>query len=293
MLDTRTTIVAGFVVALLLAGTAISFARSIRTSPRLALPLRLWGYSLLALATGLAGVAARDHIPAFLSIVAGNTLVVAAVVLSYRSLRAFQGPAPADPLGWALVAAVFVSLWVLLDVWPDLGARIAVLSAVRAFLLARNAWQLGRTVPPECRVSFAFTRAVFWFAAVAMIGRGLFGAWQPPTGDFMAPNPVNAIPYLAFACVSVAATLGVLWIVVQFLQGELVRLASRDGLTGLLNRPAFLAEFDKELSRSERAGEVFSLAVFDLDRFKALNDLYGHPAGDEALRRVAAAMRGV
>jgi len=95
-----------------------------------------------------------------------------------------------------------------------------------------------------------------------------------------------------FAGVAVAATLGVFWIVVQLLQRELVRLASHDALTGLLNRQAFLAEFEREASRSERSEQVFSLAVLDLDRFKALNDLHGHPAGDEALRLVAAAMRG-
>jgi diguanylate cyclase (GGDEF)-like protein len=107
----------------------------------------------------------------------------------------------------------------------------------------------------------------------------------------MAPNPVHAVPYLAFAGVAVAATLGVFWMVVQLLQRELVRLAHYDGLTGILNRPAFLAEFEREASRSRRGGERFSLAVFDLDHFKNLNDRFGHAAGDEVLRLAAATMR--
>jgi diguanylate cyclase (GGDEF)-like protein len=243
------------------------------------------------LAIGLAGVALRDAVPHVFSIVLSNTLVVAALVMSYRSLRAFRGPPPADYVGWSLVVVVFAALWLLLDVWPNLGARIAVLSAVRAFLLGRNAIELGRDVPGECRLSFGFTRTVFWVAAIAMVLRGFSGGLQPPQGDFMAPNPVNALPYLLFSCVSVAATLGVFWMVVQLLQAELVRQATRDALTHLLNRPAFMAEFEREASRSQRAGANFSLAVFDIDRFKALNDLYGHPAGDQALQLVAAAMR--
>jgi len=290
-LDTRTTVVAGFIVAALLAGTALLFARATPAAMR-AQALRLWGLALAVLAVGLAGVSMRDRLPDFFSIVVSNTLIVAAIVLSYRSIRAFRGPPGADLLGWALVAGVFVALWLLLEVWPNLGARIAVLSVVRAFLLGRNAVELGRDVPPDCRLSFGFTRAVFWVATAAMVVRGVTGAAQPPQGDFMAPNPVHAWPYLVFAGVAVAATLGVFWIVVQLLQRELVRLASHDALTGLLNRQAFLAEFEREASRSERSEQVFSLAVLDLDRFKALNDLHGHPAGDEALRLVAAAMRG-
>jgi diguanylate cyclase (GGDEF)-like protein len=70
-----------------------------------------------------------------------------------------------------------------------------------------------------------------------------------------------------------------------------MRLATQDALTQMLNRPAFLGEFEREASRSVRAGQRLSLAVFDLDHFKALNDRHGHPAGDEILRRVAHAMR--
>ena len=88
-----------------------------------------------------------------------------------------------------------------------------------------------------------------------------------------------------------AATLGVFWMVVQLLQRELLRLATRDALTDALNRAAFLAEFEREASRVARGGAAFSLAMFDLDRFKALNDRYGHPAGDEVLRLAAATMR--
>src|SRR3954471_8622645 len=143
-LDTRTTIFAGFIIAVLLAGTALAFSRSAPVAMRLAAPLRLWGYALLALALGLAAVASRAAIPPFLSIIAGNTLIVASLVLSYRSLRAFRGLPPADATGWILVAAVFVLLWVFLEIWPNLGARIALLSAVRAFLLARNAVELAR-----------------------------------------------------------------------------------------------------------------------------------------------------
>jgi diguanylate cyclase (GGDEF)-like protein len=63
--------------------------------------------------------------------------------------------------------------------------------------------------------------------------------------------------------------------------------ARRDTLTGLLNRRGFEELFENELERARRTGGELSVIVGDLDRFKWLNDRYGHPAGDVALQRVA------
>jgi len=65
--------------------------------------------------------------------------------------------------------------------------------------------------------------------------------------------------------------------------GELRFLADHDPLTRLLNRRAFVNRLDGEVARARRYGRSFGLVIADLDRFKELNDRYGHPAGDEAL----------
>ena len=74
--------------------------------------------------------------------------------------------------------------------------------------------------------------------------------------------------------------------------GRLSDAAHRDPLTDLLNRRGFQQVFDAELERARRADQSLSLIVGDLDRFKRVNDAYGHAAGDEVLRRVADAFRG-
>lgn len=63
--------------------------------------------------------------------------------------------------------------------------------------------------------------------------------------------------------------------------------ASEDALTGLPNRFAYDARLTAELARSRRASSPLSLAVFDLDRFKQINDGYGHQAGDRVLKKIA------
>ena len=64
-----------------------------------------------------------------------------------------------------------------------------------------------------------------------------------------------------------------------------------DPLTTVLNRRGFDEAFDRELERLARTGQPLSVLVGDLDRFKALNDRYGHAAGDEALAAVGVTLR--
>jgi diguanylate cyclase (GGDEF)-like protein len=72
---------------------------------------------------------------------------------------------------------------------------------------------------------------------------------------------------------------------------ELERLAYADALTGLVNRRCFLEAFPAEVSRHGRSGRAMSLLMVDLDKFKLVNDTYGHPFGDTVLERVAETIR--
>jgi diguanylate cyclase (GGDEF)-like protein len=77
------------------------------------------------------------------------------------------------------------------------------------------------------------------------------------------------------------------------LNQRLALLASTDGLTGLVNRRGYDNELAREYARSKRNGEPLSLLLIDVDKFKAYNDTYGHPAGDECLRAVAKCLKSV
>jgi len=68
---------------------------------------------------------------------------------------------------------------------------------------------------------------------------------------------------------------------------KLELLAMSDPLTGLLNRRAFRAEFDKETSKINRYERPFVLAMIDIDFFKAVNDKWGHDTGDKVLIAIA------
>src|SRR5207249_3074633 len=74
---------------------------------------------------------------------------------------------------------------------------------------------------------------------------------------------------------------------------QLRHLASHDSLTGLPNRVLLDDRLAQAVARAERDEQAFALAMFDLDRFKQVNDSFGHRAGDQLLKEVAHRLAGV
>jgi len=79
----------------------------------------------------------------------------------------------------------------------------------------------------------------------------------------------------------------------QLLSDENLRLANLDSLTSLPNRRRFFAELDRALGEAEGQGKRLAVAVLDLDRFKGVNDVYGHSAGDRLLTQVGLRLKRI
>jgi diguanylate cyclase (GGDEF)-like protein len=96
----------------------------------------------------------------------------------------------------------------------------------------------------------------------------------------------------------VMVSMAVVGIVIDLLSGRNERLVERlegeariDGLTGLLNRRGFVEAAQAELSRARRSGTTLGFVSFDIDHFKAVNDEFGHDAGDKVLARLGQIFR--
>lgn len=76
-----------------------------------------------------------------------------------------------------------------------------------------------------------------------------------------------------------------------FAEARIRELSYLDELSGLSNRRAFYASFEREWASWTRYGRPFGLMLIDIDNFKSINDRYGHPTGDEVIRTLARVLK--
>ncbi len=208
---------------------------------------------------------------------------------------------PHDHLGWVLALALFAIAWGLVSVVLGL-RRVTMSIQTRAVVTILTL--------PVVGVAVWVTGGASSYLLPVLLFTALFIAWffpprlaWPLVAIFLAtyasplvydPDAVDvAFPAKAFAF-SVAVVGQT--IAMQILKRRLVRaevrqrtFAELDPLTGVSNRRGF----DHALARAEEREQRFTLVLFDLDKFKAINDERGHPVGDSVLRKVAGAAQSV
>jgi diguanylate cyclase (GGDEF)-like protein len=105
--------------------------------------------------------------------------------------------------------------------------------------------------------------------------------------------PLSRVLYwnALIALLATAGALMLVWLAVNRYQRRLQHLAAIDSLTGLSNRPTGEAAFQRAILDAGRRNEPLSVAVVDIDRFKTINDIYGHQAGDHVISEFARRLR--
>ncbi len=135
-----------------------------------------------------------------------------------------------------------------------------------------------------------------WIGLGLMVGGFVAGyavvaVTLPRTADHLLLKGVCAVLLSGSVFVWVVARLA------EWTAAEVARLTLReaeaitDPLTGLHNRRYFDERLHEECLRSTRSGSMVAVAMIDIDRFKGINDTYGHPAGDQVLVSVATALK--
>jgi diguanylate cyclase (GGDEF)-like protein/putative nucleotidyltransferase with HDIG domain len=186
--------------------------------------------------------------------------------------------------------AAALTLGVVYDRMPTAGFHLATAAGSVAVSLAVFAWGPGSSFGPLPYV-WVMLFAFYFFslpAALAHLGLAMAGyaaalAAEDPPGMHLDGWIATAGTLLAGGLFLVVVRERLTTLIAGFADA-----AHRDTLTELLNRRGFQEAFDLELERARRADDPLTLIAADLDDFKRLNDQHGHPAGDAALRRVAA-----
>jgi diguanylate cyclase (GGDEF)-like protein len=133
----------------------------------------------------------------------------------------------------------------------------------------------------------------FTIGAVAFYVRGVAVMLVPdPLHAFVNPGAFQSGLFVAAAAAAMVSSFAYLLLHKERAEGEAVRMATMDPLTGAYNRRTFHEIAERELSRSRRGGRPLSIIMVDIDHFRALNEKYGVRAGDEVLQKIADIVRG-
>jgi diguanylate cyclase (GGDEF)-like protein len=205
--------------------------------------------------------------------------------------------APADPARTVTAAAGGFALTLVLA----LGGKAVPCWALQLFLACGTVlieWVIYGTGENAS----TYTIFYFWIAIYAF---QFFTTWQAAgqvafvflsygiiLGLFADPTSPDVMRWAltTTALVVAGAMIGVLKNSNASLVADITEAARSDALTGLLNRRGFDERFAVELARARRQGERLSLLIGDLDRFKDLNDAWGHQEGDRVLSVVGGAL---
>lgn len=241
--------------------------------------LAQWGIAFFLAAIGIALIGARGRIPDVWSIAAANALIAAAYGIMWKGVRAFEGRSSRPALVYA--GAV---VWLLACAIPAFFAtgfaRSLLITAIGMAYSLIAAYELWRGRGERLTSRWPLIVILVVHAATLPLRIPLFASLNG--GTPADPTLLGAVVFetLLF-CICGVYLLGSLSKERVALQHEHTSLL--DPLTGVANRRAFLSQGSRLIERTDTAGQPAALLLFDLDRFKAVNDRYGHAVGDDVL----------
>ncbi len=254
---------------------------------------RYWCLGTLLVAGGCVLFAFGDVLPRAIMLGLANGALAFGLTAYYGAIREFHGlrtrVAQYLPAAFA-TACVF---W-FTAITPDFKVRMAVVSVVWLWLMvmcirilmdkARGHASLARTILTGMFV------AIMLYAAV----RGVLYLTADLPRDFAIEsgnNWLNIVSALLMTLLPVLGTTAFLLMCSDLLRRGVEQAAATDYLTGLPNRRSLAQSGAITFVETASRGGCFSIAIFDIDEFKKINDTYGHDVGDRALVHVANLLR--
>lgn len=183
---------------------------------------------------------------------------------------------------WPIALAVYsIVIWTIL-IEPNVGLRMATVPAYAAITLFLSATMIIRYRERTRPAEWAAATSIFIFGII-QVADSILAFMQGPAGDESIAAAYRHFNFLTLPAGYIGMSMLILMMMASDISAKMKKMATRDHLTGLLNRRGFNEYGGRAFSAARRAGTDLSVIMTDIDRFKYINDKYGHAAGDAAL----------
>lgn len=194
---------------------------------------------------------------------------------------------------WTGGQMMLQSLWLGM-VHDNIRMVVASNSLLASAIFAACALSLRVKATQPLKTAFRLAAASFSFVALMSLLRAINILLKPAEDiTLFAQGNVNPVFLVLGGLSQLSISLSLVLLITFRLVSDLREQATHDSLTGALNRRSFENESRRLLARATRTGDAMSIIMIDVDFFKHVNDKYGHQAGDEVLRRLAALLQTV
>ncbi len=255
-------------------------------------PARYWGAGLVALAGGLALITLRDTAPAYASQVAGTGLVALALTFAQSSAVKMHDKAGRDLVGWILLGVIVLALHVLEGITTNAWLHHVVGMGTLGLLCCRVACGFDRSAGLPGGRALRAIGFIFGLMGLLTIANGAHALVAADSEHRAGPGAADALMLVGLIAGLLLGTILVLWVMTERIHARMRQLASLDPLTGALARQAFMQSFEREAARALRRPDPrFALLLIDVDRFRRINDAWGHKAGDRVLANIVGLAR--
>lgn len=248
---------------------------------------RFWAAATIVASVGAGISGLRGSVTPWLPIMLGNPLLMFAMCLASMGVRRFYN----RPTLWRMhlsIVAISSTALAIFTVYDNMPIRVTVASLTPAVVLALALPLMFSRIDGRRRPGAQLTGTIAMLMIAVYVMRSV-GALFQLGGDisFTTFNSFQAVILLAIVFLSMAWNFGFVLMAIDRLHSEVAGLALLDDLTGVANRRHMVRRMTAECALAQQSGEPFSVLAIDLDGFKAINDRYGHVAGDDCLRLFA------
>jgi diguanylate cyclase (GGDEF)-like protein len=246
--------------------------------------LGIWGLAYLISTVAMTMLVVNRSTPVSWLPLVAYPLWIAAHGLMWKAARSFEGRH--TPLAWALAGAtIWLAACLIEGFYESQAARIMLCSGIMGVYLLLCASEVWRARDREL-VSRWPAIILLAVQGLLYLGRVPFVHMLPFPGGVLPPSP-DWFPFGMFVVMFHIFCMSILLVNMAKERAELRQRQNSlvDPLTGVANRRAFVERGEALLLRTRSEGRSVVLLMFDIDRFKTINDTFGHQAGDCVLTK--------